>query len=89
LEYLDGEILAQRLEEGALPLGQALQVAIEIGDTLDKAHRQGITHRDLKPGYIMLTTAGAKRLDFGLAKLRQPGTTGAEGFSDLLSIISF
>ena len=37
----------------------------------------------------MLTTAGAKRLDFGLAKLRQPGTTGAEGFSDLLSIISF
>ncbi len=82
MEYLEGDTLAQRLEQkGALPLDQALQVAIEIADALDKAHRQGITHRDLKPGNIMLTTAGAKLLDFGLAKLRQPGTVGAEGFS--------
>ena len=48
---------------------------------LDKAHRQGIVHRDLKPANIMLTKAGAKLLDFGLAKLRKPGTVGAEGFS--------
>ena len=68
MEYLDGETLAQRLEKGALPLDQALQVAIEIADALDKAHRQGIVHRDLKPGNIMLTKAGAKLLDFGLAK---------------------
>ncbi len=48
MEYLDGQTLAQRLEKGALPLDQALTIAIEIADALDKAHRQGITHRDLK-----------------------------------------
>ena len=48
MEYLEGDTLAQRLEKGALPLDQALTVAIEIADALDKAHRQGITHRDLK-----------------------------------------
>ena len=81
MEYLDGETLAQRLEKGALPLDQALEVATQIADALDKAHRQGIVHRDLKPGNIMLTAAGTKLLDFGLAKLRKPGTGGAEGFS--------
>ena len=80
MEYLDGETLAQRLEKGALPLDQALQIAIEIADALDKAHRQGIVHRDLKPGNIMLTKAGAKLLDFGLAKLRKPGVVGTETF---------
>ena len=70
MEYLEGDTLAQRLVKGALPLDQALTVAIEIADALDKAHRQGITHRDLKPGNIMLTKAGAKLLDFGLAKLK-------------------
>ena len=81
MEYLDGETLAQRLEKGALPLDQALTIATEIADALDKAHRQGIVHRDLKPGNIMLTKTGAKLLDFGLAKLRKPGTVGATGFS--------
>ena len=50
MEYLDGETVAQRLEKGALPLDQALTIAIEIADALDKAHRQGIVHRDLKLG---------------------------------------
>src|SRR5437868_13490040 len=67
MEYLDGETLAQRLTKGPLPLDQALKCAIEIAGALDKAHRQGVTHRDLKPGNIMLTKAGAKLLDFGLA----------------------
>ena len=53
MEYLEGETLAQRLQKGALPLDQALQIAIEIADALDKAHRQGIVHQDLKPGNIM------------------------------------
>ena len=72
MEYLEGETLAQRLTKGALPLDQALRYAIEIADALDKAHRKGITHRDLKPGNVMITKAGTKLLDFGLAKLKQP-----------------
>ena len=71
MEYLEGETLAERLKRGPLPLEQVLQYAVEIADALDKAHRKGITHRDLKPGNIMLTKAGTKLLDFGLAKLQQ------------------
>jgi serine/threonine protein kinase len=71
MEYLEGETLAQRLAKGALPVQQTLQYAIEIADALDKAHHKGITHRDLKPGNIMLTKTGTKLLDFGLAKLTQ------------------
>jgi serine/threonine protein kinase/Tol biopolymer transport system component len=69
MEFLEGETLAQRLERGALPLEQALRIAIEVTDALDRAHRQNIVHRDLKPGNIMLTKSGAKLLDFGLARL--------------------
>src|ERR1700686_3007032 len=71
MEYLEGETLAQRLLKGPLPLEQILQYAIEIADALDKAHRKGVTHRDLKPGNIMRTKTGTKLLDFGLAKLKQ------------------
>src|SRR5258708_4207699 len=83
MEYLEGETLAQRLQKGALPLEQVLQYAIEIADALDKAHRKGITHRDLKPGNIMLTKAGAKLLDFGLAKLKQEAIPSNVSLSDL------
>jgi eukaryotic-like serine/threonine-protein kinase len=71
LEYLEGETLDQRLDKGAMPLGQALRYGVEIADALDKAHRQGVIHRDLKPANIMLTKSGAKLLDFGLAKLEK------------------
>src|ERR1700726_2028825 len=71
MEFLEGETLAERLKKGPLPLDQVLRDAIEIADALDKAHRKGITHRDLKPGNIMLTKSGTKLLDFGLAKLAQ------------------
>jgi Tol biopolymer transport system component len=72
MEYLDGQTLAARLEKGSLPLEQALHYAIQIASALDKAHRAGIVHRDLKPGNVMLTKAGAKLLDFGLAKAMPP-----------------
>ena len=71
MEYLEGETLAMRLMKGALPVEQAVQYAIEVSDALDKAHRSGATHRDIKPGNIMLTKTGSKLLDFGLAKLKQ------------------
>src|SRR5262249_20995698 len=69
MEYLEGETLAARLARGALPRDQVLRYGIEIAEALDRAHRQGIVHRDLKPGNVMLTKAGAKLLDFGLAKM--------------------
>jgi Tol biopolymer transport system component len=77
MEYLEGETLADRLEKGALLLDHALKIAIDIADALDKAHRAGITHRDLKPGNVMLTKNGAQLLDFGLAKMRGPLAAGA------------
>jgi Tol biopolymer transport system component len=83
MEYLEGETLAQRLSKGPLPLEQVLQYAIEISDALDKAHRKGATHRDLKPGNIMLTKSGTKLLDFGLAKLKQEVAPANTSLSDL------
>jgi len=81
MEYLEGETLADRLLKGALPIEQFLRYGIEIADALDKAHRQGILHRDLKPGNVMLTKSGVKLLDFGLARLEAPAKGGV--FSSL------
>ena len=68
MEYLEGETLGERLRKGGLPLDQVLRVGAEICEGLEKAHRSGVVHRDLKPGNIMLTKSGAKLMDFGLAK---------------------
>jgi len=73
MEHLSGETLAERLKKGPLPLQQALEVAIQMAEALAAAHRHGIVHRDLKPGNVMLTKAGAKLLDFGLARLTAQG----------------
>jgi serine/threonine-protein kinase len=77
MELLEGETLADRLKQGALPLDEALKIAIQIADALSSAHRHGIVHRDLKPGNVMLTKAGAKLLDFGLAKASGSPIPGA------------
>jgi eukaryotic-like serine/threonine-protein kinase len=68
MEFLEGDSLAERLKKGPLEAGELLRIAVEIADALEKAHRAGVVHRDLKPANVMLTKAGAKLLDFGLAK---------------------
>ena len=68
MELVEGESLADRLQKGPLPLDQVLKVGAQVASALDAAHKQGIVHRDLKPGNVMLTKAGAKLLDFGLAR---------------------
>jgi serine/threonine protein kinase len=67
LELLEGQTLEERLTTGdgrrpGLPIAEALAVARQIADALDKAHCLGIVHRDLKPANVMLTRAGAKVL---------------------------
>ncbi len=68
MELVDGETLASRLTKGALPTADVLRIGSQIADALERAHRAGVVHRDLKPGNVMVTKAGAKLMDFGLAR---------------------
>ncbi len=77
MQFLEGETLAARLSRGALSIKETLDVGIQIAEALAAAHRAGIVHRDLKPGNVMLTRAGARLLDFGLAR-----TVASAGGSD-------
>ncbi len=88
MEYLEGETLADRLRKGAMPLDQSLRIATQVADALDRAHRTGITHRDLKPGNIMLTKDGAKVLDFGLAKIRERGAGPAMSGGSVMATLT-
>jgi len=79
MELIEGETLAQKLQKGALPAADVLKLGAQIADALDRAHRAGVIHRDLKPGNVMLTKSGAKLMDFGLA--RATGLAGPAGAS--------
>ena len=81
MEYLEGETLADRLRKGPLTLDQLLKYGIEICEGLEHAHRTGVVHRDLKPGNVMLTKAGAKLMDFGLAKAVEPALPPASSLT--------
>jgi serine/threonine protein kinase len=72
MECVEGETLAKRLDRGPLAVEQVVRYGAQIASALDKAHSSGVVHRDLKPGNIVLTSAGAKLLDFGLAKSASP-----------------
>ena len=68
MELVDGESLQARLARGPLPVEDVLRHGAEIASALDRAHKNGIAHRDLKPGNVMLTKSGIKLIDFGLAR---------------------
>jgi Tol biopolymer transport system component len=69
MELVEGETLEEKLKTGALPVEDALRIALQIAEALEAAHEKGVVHRDLKPANIMLTVNGeVKVLDFGLAK---------------------
>jgi serine/threonine-protein kinase len=85
MEYVKGETLAARLARvgTALPLDETLRHGIEIAGALAAAHQQNIVHRDLKPSNVMLTSAGVKLLDFGLAKVPEPSAAAHGSLSTL------
>src|SRR6186713_159494 len=84
MELIEGETLAHRVAKGPLPVADVLKIGAQIADALDRAHRAGVVHRDLKPGNVMLTRSGAKLMDFGLA--RATGLAGARSGSDVAAI---
>jgi serine/threonine protein kinase/tetratricopeptide (TPR) repeat protein len=71
MELLDGEPLANRLRDGAMPLDESVKITLGMLGALSALHGRGIVHRDLKPSNVFLTSSGVKLLDFGLARARQ------------------
>ena len=86
MELIEGETLADRLRRGPLPVSDVLRFGAQVADALDRAHRAGVIHRDLKPGNIMITRAGAKLMDFGLA--RATGMAGSTEVSGSLAALT-
>ncbi|HEX2443711.1 MAG TPA: serine/threonine-protein kinase, partial [Vicinamibacterales bacterium] len=87
LELVEGPTLADRLRQGAVPVGEAIAIARQIAAGLESAHEKGIIHRDLKPANIKLTAGdgAVKLLDFGLAKALEPRADGDPSQSPTLT----
>ena len=75
-ELIDGETLREHLSQEPLPLNTILKIGVQVAEALTAAHHAGIVHRDIKPENVMIRNDGyAKVLDFGLAKLLEPGAS--------------
>ena len=86
MELVEGPTLAERIKRGALGFEEAVKIARQIADALEAAHERGIIHRDLKPANIKITPEGrVKVLDFGLAKISEPASTGYPASSSTLA----
>lgn len=74
MELIEGESLAERLQQGPLPPAEAVRVCSEVASALEAAHAHGVVHGDVKPGNVMLTRSGAKVVDFGVAAVAGGGS---------------
>ncbi|HEY6616368.1 MAG TPA: serine/threonine-protein kinase, partial [Vicinamibacterales bacterium] len=76
MEYVEGEVLSERIARGPVPLAESVDIAAQVADALDEAHSRSIVHRDIKSGNLIQTRRGlVKVLDFGLAKIESPQST--------------
>lgn len=88
MEYLEGETLEGRLQRGAIPVEESLRIATEVASALHHAHRQGVVHRDLKPANVMLTSGGAKLLDFGVARILASADVASDAGRDATTFLT-
>jgi serine/threonine protein kinase/tetratricopeptide (TPR) repeat protein len=78
MEYVEGELISERVGRGSLPVAESLDIAAQVAEALDEAHGRGVTHRDIKSANLIQTRRGlVKVLDFGLAKMEIPSSVEA------------
>ena len=76
MEYVEGEVLSDRIARGPVPISEAVDIAAQVADALDEAHGRNIIHRDIKSSNLIQTRRGlVKVLDFGLARIDAPQST--------------